>query len=166
MATTVTDYCNLEERLSELGLVFPTGITLLPWNLETAKPNEELLMAGTTTTLRKLWKQAGIVETPIELFGKKLAELKQNDFSLALPVLFVSYSVWSQNPTLLNIAFGVVSNYVTDFFKGMVGRRKVKFDIVIERVRGKEFKRIRFEGEPDELKDLPKIIRELNKDAT
>jgi hypothetical protein len=165
MATTITDYCNLEERLAELGLVFPTEIALLPHNLESAKPKEELLLASTAATLRKLWKQAGIVETSVELSGKKLAELKQNDFSLLLPAMFVSYSVWSQNPALLNIAFGVVSNYATDFFKGMVGRRKVKFDIIIERVKGKEFKRIRFEGEPDELKDLPKIIRELNKNA-
>lgn len=165
MPTTVTDYSDFQERLSERGFLVPTQLALLPSNLETAKQSDELFFASSAATIRKLLKQSGIVETPIESPTKKLPELQQNDFSLVLPALFVGYSLWSQNPALLNVALSVVGNYATDFFKGIAGQRKVRLDIVIERSRGKEFKRIRFEGSPDELKDLPKVIRELNRNA-
>jgi len=62
----VTDYINVKERARELGCQVPTELTLLPVNFETANFKDELIDAELVTTIRSLWRQAGLSETRIE----------------------------------------------------------------------------------------------------
>ncbi len=54
---------------------------------------------------------------------------------------------------------GVISNYATDFFKGMSGENQVQIDIVVERTKSKVCKKVTYKGPPEGLKDLPEVIR-------
>ena len=121
MKTEESDYCNVQERATALGLNEPTDLALLPRNFESAASKEELLNESAALTIRKLWRQAGLKETPLDKAGERIPEIKENDFRLIMPVLFVGYSLWSQNPTALNLALSVAANYITDFFKGIGG---------------------------------------------
>ena len=83
-----------------------------------------------------------------------------------MPALFVGYSLWSQNPTALNLALNVAANYITDFFKGIGGAKKVKLEIIVEKTKGKEFRKLSFEGSPEQLPaNLPEIISKMIKDG-
>ena len=92
-----SDYCNVTERAAALGLNAPTDLTLLPRNFESVGSTNELLNESATLTIRKLWRLAGLKETPLEKSGERFPEIKENDFRLIMPALFVGYSLWSQN---------------------------------------------------------------------
>jgi len=166
METEESEYCNVRERAAALGLNEPTDLALLPRNFEIAASKAELLNESTTLTVRKLWRQAGLNETPLDKAGERIPEIKENDFRLIMPTLFVGYSLWSQNPTAMNLALGVAANYVTDFFKGIGGAKKVKLEIIVERTKGKEFRRFSFEGSPEQLpNNLPDVVAKMIKDG-
>lgn len=67
----------------------------------------------------------------------------------------------SENSTLLSVGINVLSNYVTDYFKGTFGSQNVKLEIIVETKPKKVYKSINYEGNLDGLKDLPKIIKSL-----
>jgi len=68
----------------------------------------------------------------------------------------------SQNPHLMTIALNVISNYLTEWFRGIPrDGRKVKLRIITETKSGL-YKEIEYEGPPDGLKDLPEVIREVH----
>jgi hypothetical protein len=74
----------------------------------------------------------------------------------------VSASLLSQNPHVISVALGVVSNYLTDWFKGIPGSKKVRLDVVVEQTEGQTYKRIHYEGDPEGLNELARIVREVN----
>lgn len=158
MATQVFEYINVKERALELGCNVPTGFALLPANFETAKCKDELIHENTVPTIRTLWRQKGISETKLEKEGIKFPYTQKNAFEWVAPTIFVSYSILSQNSYAITVALGVISNYLTEWFKSILGNKKVKLDIVVERVEGKEFTRIHYEGDVNGLNELSRTI--------
>lgn len=71
-------------------------------------------------------------------------------------------AVLSENPTAVNIALGVVANYVTDFFKGMGGEKRVRFSIVIKDKAAGRYKRFKYSGDPSGIKDFTKLATRIN----
>lgn len=65
----------------------PTSIALLPRNFETATSKEELIHEGTTPTVRALWRQNGITETPFEQSGEKFPLVSENTFEWIGPTI-------------------------------------------------------------------------------
>ena len=57
-----------------------------------------------------------------------------------------------------SIALNIISNYLTDWFKGAFGNNKVKLDIVIEAT---GCKRIHYEGNVEGLKQIEGIIAQV-----
>lgn len=161
MTTEVLDYINVEERCLELGCNIPTQLAILPINFDTASSKDELVHEDTTSTIRKLWRKAGIAETKIEKEGDKIPYEQRKSIELAIPTIFVGYSILSQDPALVSIALNIISNYVTDFFKGIVGEKKVKWDIVVEQNEDHKSKVIHYEGDANGLDKLPEVIKEL-----
>ena len=70
----------------------------------------------------------------------------------------------SQNPNAISVAIGVISNYLTDWFKGTVGDKRVRLDIVVE-IEGSKYKRVHYDGNVEGLRELPKILREVRPDG-
>jgi hypothetical protein len=156
----ISENYDVRSRATELECHIPTSLALLPRNFETAKSKNELLHESTTPTIRTLWKQNGIAETKIE-DGEKIPYIQENAFDWIAPTIFISTALLSQNPHIISVALGVISNYLTDWFRGIPESNKVKIDIVVETKSG-AYKRVRYEGDPDGLKNLPDVIREVN----
>ena len=164
MPFTITDYSDVPERAKALNLTAPTGIALLPRNFLDAKEAKELLHEGSVQTVRSLFRQNNIEETRIETGQVKIPAIHENEFALFLPTLFVSYLIWTGNPSLVSIALNIISNYATDFFKGITGKTKVSLDVIVQNEKGKGSKKIHYEGGPDGLKEISEIIGKVFRD--
>jgi hypothetical protein len=113
--------------------------------------------------VRKLWQQNNIIETPIEKPGEKLPLVAEAAFEWIGPTIFVSAMLLSQNPNLVAIALNVISNYLTDWFRGVVKEtRKVKLNVIVETKDG-DYKKLEYEGPPEGLKNLSGVIKAVCK---
>ena len=158
----IEDFPDVKNKAREMGCNVPETLAILPKNFISAKSKGELINEDTASTVRVLWKQAGIVETPIEKEGEKIPELVMNWFEWVGPTILFTSTLITQNPQLIDIALGVIANYLTDFFKGVPkGQKKAKLDFVEETKSG-NYKRLHYEGDVEGMKDLPKIIRSLH----
>ncbi|MHA1228647.1 MAG: hypothetical protein ACTSPV_18130 [Candidatus Hodarchaeales archaeon] len=158
----VENYVNVEEKAQKLNLNIPSQIAVLPRNFKTATNKEELIHAPTTPTVRKLWKQNNIRETPIEKHGEKIPCSAEKAFEWIGPIIFISSLLLSQNPHLVNIALNVISNYLTEWFRGVpYNERKAKLSIVLK-TRSGDYKEIKYEGFPDGLDVLQEILRRIH----
>ena len=158
----ISDFIDVKKKAQEIGCNIPSHIALLPRNFDTALSKEELIHESTTPTVRVLWRQNGITETPLEQPGEKFPFVAEKAFEWVGPTIFISAMLLSQNPHLVTIALNVISNYLTEWFRGIPrDRRKAKLRIIIETKSGC-YKKIEYEGPPDELKVLPQVIREVH----
>src|SRR5829696_3349201 len=60
MAVVASDYINVVRRATELDCVAPSDLALITRYFETAEPRDELLHESHASTLRKLWRAAGL----------------------------------------------------------------------------------------------------------
>ena len=158
MENIVEDYINLNDRIEELDCLTPTSICFLPENIESAKSRSDFIYTDNTLTVKKLFRKNNLnSETLSEatLFGKK----KSADW--IAPTLFIGYSFLSENQVMISLALNVISNYLTDFFKGSFGEKKVKLEIVVETTAMKTYKKITYEGNPDGIRELGDLIKTL-----
>lgn len=161
MTIQISEYADVKKRALDLGLNVPTGIAILPRNFAEAKSKDELMNETSAPTVRVLWRQAGVSETRIEK-DEKFPYLEELGFAEWVgPIIFVNASLLSQNPHLVTVALNVVSNYLTDFFKGIVGERNVRLEVAVEKRNGGVCK-IHYEGTPEGLHELPAIIQEAS----
>lgn len=165
MSIQVSEYVNVKDQALKLGCNSPTGLALLPRNFETAKSKDELVHESAVPDIRIIWRQAGISETKIEKESDKFPYAQENAFEWVGPIIFVSTMLLSQNPHAISIALNIISNFLTDWFKGIPGIKKVKLDVVIEKDENKKSIRIHYDGDPDGLAELDKVIREVRKNA-
>jgi hypothetical protein len=157
------DFVDVKKRAKDLGCNTPTGIALLPRNFESAASKDELLHESSAPTVRVLFRTNGIYETPLEREGEKFPQISEKALDAWVgPIIFVSLSLYSQNPHIISLALGVISNYLTDWFKGIPGPKNAKLDIVIETK--KMYKRIQYEGPVSGLEKVSEVIHKASSD--
>lgn len=157
----VSDYIDVKKRAQEIGCNLPTSIALLPRNFEISMSKEDLIHESTTSTVRILWRQNDIIETPLEQPGEKFPFAVGFAFEWIGPTIFVPAMLLSQNPHLVTIALNVISNHLTEWFRGIPrDNRKVKLCVIAETKSG-HYKKVEYEGTSDGLNELPEIIREV-----
>jgi len=161
--TKVIEFIDIEARCQALGCNVPTGFAILPRNFESAASKSDLIHEDTTPTVRALFAEKGIVETRIEQDGEKLPYFEENSYEWIGPIIFVGATVFSQNPNLITVGLGVVSNYLTDYFKGRIGEKNAKISLVIPQPNSKKYTRINYDGPVDGIKDLEKLIKEVRR---
>ncbi len=161
MGTTITDYINVTEKLKELDLNNVETITLLPFNFDTVAKKEDLIYDNSVKTIRTLLRNAELPDERIEKTAETIGYRQLNHFEWLAPTFFVTYSVLSQNPNMVSVALSVVASYLTDFFKGMSGDKKVKIDIIVEKEKGKTYKKITYEGDGKGLDELAEIVKNI-----
>lgn len=164
MSVQITEYIDVNRRALEFGCNIPSGLAFLPRNFETVTSKDELIHESTTLTLRVLWRQSEIPETKIERESDRFPCAQENYIEWIGPVIFISASILSRNPAMISVALGVISNYLTDWFKGIPRNKNIKLDFVVEQTKTKKYKRIHYDGDVNGLKDLDKIIREVSED--
>lgn len=157
----VSDYIDVKKRAQDIGCNLPTSIALLPRNFEISMSKEDFIHESTTSTVRILWRQNDIIETPIEQPEEKFLFAVECAFEWIGPNIFVPAMLLSQNPHLFTIALNVISNHLTEWFRGIPrDNRKVKLCVIAETKSG-HYKKVEYEGTSDGLNELPEIIREV-----
>lgn len=156
------DFVNVVQRARVLGCRVPTGLALLPRNFDSATSKDQLLHESEAPTVRILWRRARLEETPIEPEGERFPQISEKSFEEWVgPTIFASAALLSQNPAVVSVALGVISNYLTDWFKGTaMDRRKVRLDVVVETGKS-QYSKLHYEGPVEGLQDLAAIAREV-----
>ncbi|ENV37744.1 hypothetical protein F959_01264 [Acinetobacter venetianus RAG-1 = CIP 110063] len=85
--------------------------------------------------------------------------LEQRSIDWFGPTLLITTAALTQNPELVSITLNVISNYITDFFKGRQ-EPDIKISLLIQQSTTK-FKKLDYEGNKDGLKEIEKLIKQL-----
>jgi hypothetical protein len=164
MKTTVTDYISVREKLLLLGYRSPDAFALLPANLEIATTASEVRQRSESATVRTLFRQGGVPIEDVYDKANRPPYIQNNDISWIAPTIFVAAGALSANPNLISVALGVLSNYLTDLFKGRTGEPVVRATIIVEQTRSKTCKRVEYEGSVAGLQALAAVVASTQND--
>jgi len=166
MSIEVKPFINVRERLMQLGLHAPTGIAILPRNLESASDKADLLHESSTPTLRILWRQGSLKEDRIEGPDDMIPTIHEKQATFIAPMLFISAALLSENPAAVSLALNILGNYITQVFKGDFGSKRIKLSIVVEATSSSSYKKIEYDGDTNTLPDLIELVREVSNDRS
>lgn len=157
MTTTVSGYTKVVDRSVVLGCPMPEGFGILPLNFENASTRTELLFTAEASTLRTLLRNHKL---PVANFlgeGEKMRAAVNKSFDWSA-MIFVSASLLSTDPNLVNLALGVIGNYLTDLFRGLPNK-KIRLSVVVEKKKDRSCKTVTYEGDASGLDKLADIVR-------
>lgn len=144
MNYSVSDYTTIAHKFRDLGIISPENISFLPDNIDEVDEVDKLYYADSVVDLKKIFKKNHILIDDLTPSNSRYMVKKSADWYG--PALFIGYSLFSENDKLVSVTLSVIANYVTDFFKGSFGNKTIKFDIVIETKKGKEYKKSLMKG--------------------
>jgi len=159
MGAEVHDYVSVSEKLKSLGVSLQNGLAILPGNLATATSIDELRQQVESDTVRTLLRANKIHY--VEIFGEddQPPYLQQYSFEWFGPTLFVSAGLLAQDPNVLSVTLGVITNYLYDLFKGNK-EGKASLDVIFQQADG-SCKQIRYSGPADGLSEIAEIVKSL-----
>jgi hypothetical protein len=157
----VENYNKFLEILEDYKIEIPDTFAFIPENFTSATNTNSFIFPDSLSDLNKIFRLTQIPLVKLTTEPPKYRSRKNAD--LIVPTLFISFSLFSNDTILVSLAFNVLSNYITDFFKGTFNKRKVKFEIIIETKKHTEISKISYEGDSEGLKDLESIIKTLIK---
>ncbi|MDT4857168.1 hypothetical protein FQZ97_915820 [compost metagenome] len=162
MSMEINDYVSVAERLNKFNVSAPSGLAILPHNLATAASREELRQHAESDTVRTLFFENNI--TCIEIFDEdnQPPYLQQYGFEWFGPTIFISAGFILQNPNILSVSLGLITNYLYDLFKGTKDG-KASLNVIFQKADG-SCKEIRYSGSPEGLKSIADIVRELGEE--
>lgn len=150
---------NLIEKLKELEIDIPESLTFIPENILEVSNKSDFIFTDSTIEFKKMFRLNEVQSK--ELSADTLKYVTRKSIDLYGPAIFISLSMLSDNPHLIAIAINVASEYCKDFFKGALGKKKVKFDIYVETHKKKTIKKIAYEGDSEGIKELTEVIKSL-----
>ncbi|MCT8090481.1 MULTISPECIES: hypothetical protein [unclassified Acinetobacter] len=77
------------------------------------------------------------------------------------PTLLFTTAALTQNPELVSIALNVLSDYISDYFKGRK-EPNIKLNVMIQKSKA-EYTNLKYEGPKDGLKEIEKLIEKLKR---
>ena len=155
MKTLISDYINVREKYQVENWDLKEDIAFIPSNLELETKN--YFYANSVKSLKTVFRNNDLNFDVVD--NKEIGYQQLNSFEWIGPTLFFGASMLSDNQHLISISLSVIASYLTDFFRGISGDKKVKLDIVVEKEENKTYKKIQFEGSVDSLKDLADVIK-------
>lgn len=159
MSAEVRDYVSISDKLEGFGISVPNGLAIIPSNLATAKTINDLRQHVESDTVRTLLKANKIPYVEIFDEDNQPLYLQQYSFEWFGPTLFISTGLLSQEPNVLSITLGIITNYLYDLFKG--GKdSKASLDVIIQQADG-SCKEVHYRGSPDGLSKIAEIVKEL-----
>jgi hypothetical protein len=159
MAHKVEDYIDVARRAKELQCSLPTGLAIIPLEFETGASAQDLRDASHTTTVKKFFKEGGVSFETFLPDTEHLPYVIDKHFEWLGPTLFIPLALLNDNPQIVSLAIGVLSNCISDFLKGIPKRnRNVKLKVIVETTKGCKYKKLSYDVDIDGLAALPKII--------
>ncbi|HEX7913906.1 MAG TPA: hypothetical protein VF534_38320 [Paraburkholderia sp.] len=159
MTTEVRDYVSVSEKLKSFGVPVPSGLAILPGNLATAKSIGDLRQYVESDTVRTLFKANKIAYVEIFDEDNQPPYLQQYSFEWFGPTLLISANLLLQDPNLLSVTLGVISNHLYDLFKGATDG-KASLDVILEQADG-SCKQIHYSGPADGLGKVGEMVKDL-----
>lgn len=138
------------------------AIYFLPENLDDGVIESEFIYPEATTDLRKILKEHN-VDVRYLTENKPLLRSRKSSTWFG-PTFLITSSMLINNPELVAISINIMSSYLYDFFKGTIGDKQAKFEIIIENKNKGEFSKIKYEGPVSGIKRLEKVINSLGND--
>ena len=161
MDIRITNYTTVRSRAEGFGFLAPQDLTVLPENFDTASSPSDFLFRPEAATLRTLFRNHSLDVGGLLPNGARPSYITNKSFEWTAPTLFVAASLWSDNASAVNIALGLIANYLTDFFKGIGGSHNVKLSFVVEKTVSKTCKKLSYEGDINGLLGLAEAIKKL-----
>jgi hypothetical protein len=161
----VSDYISVTSRAIELGLEPPTTIALLPRNFASAEDAGDLLDESTAATIHQLWRQADLAEQRFDTPAVPFPSIAEHSVDWLAPTIFIVGSYASGNPGAINVALGVVANYVFELFGRLPGQHRVRLDVVVEVNRDRMTKRITYDGDAEGVAQLLPAVERILQDG-
>jgi hypothetical protein len=155
------DEIDLERIFDKLNIELPSNLCFLPENIGSANNKDEFIFSDSISDLNKVFRQNKIDFSTLGGEANLLRSRKNAD--LFVPAFFFSLSLITENPTIVSVSLSILANYITDFFKGSFGRKKVNFEIYIESNGKKRIKKITYNGDVEGIGNLESVIKSLNK---
>ncbi|PPC64160.1 hypothetical protein C1Y41_05850 [Pantoea sp. ICBG 1758] len=160
MSVEVHDSVPVAEKLKSFGLAVPDGLALLPCNLLTAESIGDFRQHVESDTVRTLLNAGNVPYIDIFDDENQPPYLQQYSFEWFGPALFISTGLLSQNPDILTVTLGLITNYLYDHFNGDK-KSKATLDVIIQQPDG-SCKKIHYSGHPDGLGEIAEIVKGLN----
>lgn len=164
MPITQRRYVNVPEKARELGCEPPRGLAVLPFNFDRAEARTDLLYDMEAASVKALLRGEGLVETPLERAGESFPLVQRNTADWFGPVVFFSAAYLSKNPLAVSVAVNVISNYLSDLFRGATEARSARFHLVEENSDGSGYTCVDYEGSPQGLKDVLDYLKHRHHD--
>jgi hypothetical protein len=161
MTITITDYGRVDQRVAELGCLYPDGIAILPENFDTASDRSELLHRTSATTLRKALRATSIPVSDLIPASERIPYITYKNFEWVAPTLFISAVVISQNSAAVTVALGVLSNLITEYFKGIPDKKTAKLNVIVEKRIDRTCKKISYDGDIAGIISLADVIKRI-----
>ncbi|WPO68204.1 hypothetical protein SDC64_04545 [Acinetobacter haemolyticus] len=117
--------------------------------------NEQSIYSSSSISFYKYAKN----QVNLNYIRKPDIVLEQRSIDWFGPTLLITTTALTQNPELVSITLNVISNYITDFFKGSQ-EPDIKVSLLIQQSKTK-FKKLDYEGNKDGLKEIEKLIKQL-----
>lgn len=117
--------------------------------------NEQSIYSSSSISFYKYAKN----QVNLNYIRKPDIVLEQRSIDWFGPTLLITTTALTQNPELVSITLNVISNYITDFFKGSQ-EPDIKVSLLIQQSKTK-FKKLDYEGNKDGLKEIETLIKQL-----
>ncbi len=131
----------------------------LPEDMLDLKKNTNLIYSETTANIQKVFKSNHL---NIDYLTEDIPQLRLRRSSDWFgPCFFIGISLLSENSHLIGVSLNLISDYLYDLFKGTTKDKKVKFDIIIEKEKNKQYSKITYDGTVDGIRELEKIINKI-----
>lgn len=135
-----------------------TDLLLLPRTMDEGRP----VFSSSTGPVLKLLRHEGLGVQKLEV-GTSV-NVTENGLIWLGPVVFIGLSAFTANPNIVAVTLNIISNYVTELFRGQEQEVEVKLDVVTQA--GKSFTRVRFVGPPSALKDLADVVESVRQTSS
>lgn len=158
MDYTIEEY-KVDDKFEKLNLSLPDKISFFPENLLTAEKKAEFIFTDNMIELNKYFKlnqlELSILGGDTELYRSR------KNADIYLPAIFFSLSAIAENSAVVSVSLNVLSNYVYDALKGIIGKKKAHVEFHIETKEKGKVKKINFKGDVEGLKGLEKVIKAM-----
>lgn len=162
-ALEVEESFDVRGRLTALECGPLSGLAVLPRNLETAVTAGDLVLVSEAATITKLFEAAGLpISRPLQ--DKRPSYALNRSAGWIGPTIFISAGLITQQPEIVSVALGVLTNYLTDFLKGGLREKPVRLEIVVEREGNQHSKKLSYEGPVSGLAALQEPIERLSRE--